>query len=178
MQEVVVTNRGTSITLSRHTLLLLQRLARQMPSSSQAAEGCSGGGGAGASLPVTASFMCGSDGGSSAGTSLACSAGTIGEVGRALPGVNVMEGVVQAAYASSGGSLRRHLVERPLEASVFLDGGWWVVGGWLAGWLGGWVGGCRGLPLWAPPRTNPACILLSPFAQLVVVLVVCAHSSC
>ena len=114
MQEVVVSNRGLTITLSRHTLLLLQCLAAQLP-------GRSGSGTAG--------------GGGPASPGAECSHGGVANGGGAPNGtpVDVMRGVLQAAYASPS-----RAAEHPLEASVFLDGGCRCLGGSGRGrWRGG-----------------------------------------
>lgn len=112
MQETAVTNRGLSITLSRHTLLLLQGLVQQLPSSRSSHAGSSGGEGeqpaGGALTPEHSVGSVGREG------SLAASTGSEG-LGR--PAVDVMRGVVQGAYASPS-----RPAEHAMEASVFLDG--------------------------------------------------------
>lgn len=120
-REVVVTNQGLTITLSRRTLLLLRGLARQL--SGHNAE-------AGVAPPSAAAAM--DDSGSltppappgslAASTASAYSEGGQRQAGPAAAagsGVNVMDGVLPAVYASP-----RRPAEHPLEASVFLDGGW------------------------------------------------------
>lgn len=109
VQEVAVTNCGLSVTLSRHTLLLLRKLAHQLPNSSgssdsgrqraAAADGLSG------SSEFVREAAAGSLAGSASGDSSPAAA------------VNVMQGVMQSAYARP-----QQPAEHPLEASVFLDG--------------------------------------------------------
>ncbi|KAL4447967.1 hypothetical protein ABPG75_005186 [Micractinium tetrahymenae] len=122
VREVVVTNRGLTITLSRHTLLLLQRLVRQLPS-----QGSRCGSGSGSS-DVNSTRAWGREPGAAASScpewsvSSAAGMGSAGSGRSGQPGasVDVMRGVVPAAYASPARS-----AEHPLEASVFLDGGWY-----------------------------------------------------
>lgn len=105
VREVVITNRGLSITLSRHTLLVLQRLARQLPGRNSSGDSSGG--------PLGAAVGCCSPGPEwSVGSCASMGSTSSGQVG-----VNVMQGVVQSAYASP-----RRPAEHPLEASVFLDG--------------------------------------------------------
>lgn len=116
VQEIVVTNRGLTVTLSRHTLLLLRKLARQLPSSgSSKAAAPSSMSGSGLFLPDAIAG------------SLSDSTG-----GDASPmAVSVMHGVVQSAYARP-----QRPPEHPLEASVFLDGerkGAWSSGARVCG---------------------------------------------
>ena len=110
VQELAVSNKGLSITLSRHTLLLLQSLAQQLPARSSSV----GGGGSGMQVAGSASRATSPGLEHSASSLAATSAGSGGSRGAAM---NVMEGVVQSAYASP-----RRQAEHPLEASVFLDG--------------------------------------------------------
>jgi len=142
MQEVVVRNRGLSITLSRQTLLLLHRLSRQLPnrssssnarrpgpgtSAAAAGAGDSGAGHVSGSLSpdhlassaistVSGSSSASSCRGQEAAPALAAAAAPP-PAAAAAAAVNVMQGVVQSAYASP-----RRAVEHALEASVFLDG--------------------------------------------------------
>lgn len=109
MQEVVVTNRGLSISLSRRTLLLLQRLAQQLPSRGP------GQGTQRAASAMGASVILGWEG--SAASLAASVASACSEGGRQGAPLNVMQGVVQSAYAAP-----RRPAEHPMEASVFLDG--------------------------------------------------------
>ena len=104
-----MTNKGLSITLSRHTLLLLQSLARQLPDRS------SSGGGSMQSAGATSNAI--SPGLECSHSSLAASAMSAGSEGSRGAPVNVMQGIVQSAYVSPP-----RQAEHPLEASVFLDG--------------------------------------------------------
>lgn len=113
MQEIAVTNRGLSVTLSRHTLLLLRKLAHQLRSSSSASA---------RSRKVSA---IGSSAGNGALSTEAMAGSTSGESSTAA--VNVMQGVMQSAYARP-----QRPAEHPLEASVFLDGELCMGGGLVA----------------------------------------------
>ncbi len=110
VMETIVTNEGLNITLSRHTLLLLQRLARQL-AADDATTACVEDLGVGSGeqcqrAPLPSLNPCDSSS-AQASSQWQCPG----------PAVNVMAGVVQTAYASS---LRP--TEHPCEASVFLDG--------------------------------------------------------
>ena len=152
IRETVVTNRGLSITLSRHTLLLLQGLVAQLP----ARGGTATANGAAAGSEQHGGGLTPEGSASSLGweASAASAGGDSG--GGLLPGgtpVDVMRGVVPAAYASP-----RRAPERPLEASVFLDGGC----------LRGSRGGARAAAHCDCPPAPPASVLMTFFkgAQL------------
>jgi hypothetical protein len=111
MRQVVVSNTGLSITLSRHTLLLLQSLVPQLPARS------SSGGGSSRMQAAAASSSAASPGLECSASSLAASTNSASSEGRRGAPVNVMQDIVQSAYVSP-----RRQAEHPLEASVFLDG--------------------------------------------------------
>jgi hypothetical protein len=100
--ELIVSNRRLSITLSRHTLLLLRGLLRELPQQEPAAEHVSTQTWA-ASVPADA---LGGESGPSRGVHHEAN----------LP-VSVLHGLKQSAYANPKGP-----VEHPREASVYLDG--------------------------------------------------------
>ena len=110
VRQVAVSNKGLSITLSRHTLLLLQSLVRQLPARSSS-------GGGSSMQDAAASSNAASPGLECSASSLAASTNSASSEGRRGAPVNVMQGIVQSAYVSP-----RRQAEHPLEASVFLDG--------------------------------------------------------
>lgn len=120
-REVVITNSGLGITLSRHTLLLLQRIARQLrcPASSgdSGSNGSSGGSQAGAWAFCQEPWVAASVHPEPATGGAARAGAPGGGQGGRPSAVDVMRDVVQAAYASP-----QRPAEHPLEASVFLDG--------------------------------------------------------
>ena len=110
VRQVAVSNKGLSITLSRHTLLLLQSLVRQLPARSSS-------GGGSSMQDAAASSNAASPGLECSASSLAASTNSASSEGRRGAPVNVMQDIVQSAYVSP-----RRQAEHPLEASVFLDG--------------------------------------------------------
>jgi hypothetical protein len=101
VSEVVITNKGLEVMLSRHTLLLLQRVVQQITTSS---------GRSTVTQPETSHLR--HSGAPVCTGSLAVSSATHKSLA-----VNVMQDVHQSAYASPP-----RQVEHPAEASVFLDG--------------------------------------------------------
>ena len=109
--EIAISNKELSIALSRHTFLLLQRLVRQLPASVSGSTGNS------ASTTSNSSNGCHrllelSRCSMAADHMPGSSKSTRQEIA-----LNVMQGVVQSAYASP-----QRPVEHQQEASVFLDG--------------------------------------------------------